>query len=754
LAVEAVTPRRVGWTTTDSVDLSYPATDMYDTVRTFGPGGQPGAVHATEGSPSFLLTYEGLGGSVTPTVGGNLSGIVYPSGTTVELTATPAPGATFLYWEVNGVRDVETLTATFTIDKETKVRAFCGLMVTKKLDGLENTPGDMTLRGAINLLNAGSGGFISFDNALKGDTLVLTMDDAAYTSGGTTALGISKTIRILGNQTTLRLSQTQRRFLYISAGANVEITGIHFTGLSTTAGTGVAIDNRGTLTLKSCVFTNNATVYGAIINYYQLNLYGCTFYNNKSNNTGTAGAIYNNGAGQVVNLAGNFFWGSTSGTSTDRYHIYNNGGILNSYGYNQFDYQYSYSSVALTGEGMSGGSSVQRNFFVAPGDTAIDPTLLLSAQMLPATLRPIKGRSLEHRIDLLPANYPTADFYGDPISVVPKAAAGAVQQPTDKNHIITLSYTGIGAIAESSTVIDGLGMVDNGATLSILATPTITNSNSRLTSWTINGTASANSVSGPITYTINSVQGDYTIRANFNFVVVNTLDAGPGSLRDMVAQCLAVGGGDIYFADSLVGKTIKLETRINIPVTTNPANGNINIIAPYVSVGDKGITLDGQGKTQLIYTSGGGTLTMERIRFTNGYTLADLGSAVRAEKIIVLKSCIFDNNLNSSPSTNYGGALNVSTNATLLGCSFVSNTGVYGAGLTTRGGTTYVQGCVFDGNASTLIPPQSSAVYLDGGTFSSGGYNVYNGGNNFTTAAQFAATDRMISSSLTIVDRV
>jgi hypothetical protein len=128
-------------------------------------------------------------------------------------------------------------------------------------------------------------------------------------------IDISSSITIEGNGITLSKSDewddsmNDKRLMTIFSVSKIIIRRVHFKDSDEGA-----INNRGTLSLESCIFSCNQLKYGsggAIENDGPLTVKGCTFYDNSaasnSNSMNSGGAIYNSGRGQIKELIGNLF---------------------------------------------------------------------------------------------------------------------------------------------------------------------------------------------------------------------------------------------------------------------------------------------------------------------------------------------------------------------------------------------------------------------------------------------------------------
>jgi hypothetical protein len=283
------------------------------------------------------------------------------------------------------------------MNKHVKMQAVFGrvVTVTNLNDDMysETTPG--TLRHA--LANAQDFDIIRFSGVTPGNSTVelydrLIINKSITIEGGgititrkaswTTVDGSSQLLRTVGNYT------------------DVIIHRVHFKSGRTT-GPGAAIDiykNRGSLTLESCIFSDNQTNnWGGAINIDSalgkiiLNIKGCTFYGN----TGYGGgAICTNDSGSTLTLTGNLFYGNAD-TNYGRPIVSVPYVISN--GYNTVD-------VPLgTGGNQSGWNP-------APTDKTFTDLSITGIPLNTATFTPVSGLSI---IPSAPEGFPSTDFYGN-----------------------------------------------------------------------------------------------------------------------------------------------------------------------------------------------------------------------------------------------------------------------------------------------------------------------------------------------------
>ncbi|MBL9143866.1 MAG: hypothetical protein JNM99_09310 [Verrucomicrobiaceae bacterium] len=177
------------------------------------------------------------------------------------------------------------------------------------------------------------------------------------------------------------------------------------------------------------------------------------------------------------------------------------------------------------------------------------------------------------------------------------------------------------------------------------------------------------------------ITGSVTIKDAF--VVTNTNDLGPGSLRQALTDAANHAGADaVAFASSLSGQTITFGSEIIVTDT-----GGVTVDA--TSVGS--MTLSGNNTTRLFRVSSGGVLNLQRLVLTEA-------------------------NGNGTAADGYGGAMlmNSGTVVTATDCVFTANAATFGGAimnydtLVATGGTLTLRRCTFFGNTASQ---RGGAVY-------------------------------------------
>jgi len=309
-------------------------------------------------------------------------------------------------WNVNGIK----------VENNKQINVFIVKDFTDN-DNAQNRPG--TFRHAIT--NARDNDYICFSGVRPGiDTIALT-----------SALPeINRNLTIEGNGITLtrdsdmpvnNASQMLRTRL-----CDVKISRVHFKdGRAINLGAVIFIYENTTVTFESCIFSGNETSFfsvndingGAIFNAGTLIVRGCTFYNNRVGNRGSGRAlgasIWTNHPGASVSIHGNIFYNNRAfgGTNWENHVVY---GPVAANSFNVVDVPM---GIARTQSGFGAGT----------GDISI-----LSNPASRFNYKIISRRGAERIIANVPPDYPTVDFYGNPI---PKenASAGAVQAIDEDN---------------------------------------------------------------------------------------------------------------------------------------------------------------------------------------------------------------------------------------------------------------------------------------------------------------------------------
>jgi hypothetical protein len=333
----------------------------------------------------------------------------------VTITATVAEGYQLGYWLVDGTNAGSTNPLQLTLTKHTFVQAvFESVLVVDNFTSDSETV-ERTLRYAI--ANAQNGDIIRLDGVTPGETVIELTSRLP---------NITKTITIEGNGVTITraatwaTTNTTSQMMYINnAAAEVTISQVWFKdGRATSYGGAINI-NAGTVNLESCIFSGNQTTGdyargGAIYlgsGTLDVNVKGCTFYNNSSSSNGYGGGICLWDG--TLTLSGNLFYGNTAGAGPVVYRLSGTATSTSSRGYNVVDAAFG------TGSAQSGfaanTTNPDRTLATILGSNTTSPFADISDPANP-DLAPVSGLSTAtYGIPETwgPANMPATDFYGN-----------------------------------------------------------------------------------------------------------------------------------------------------------------------------------------------------------------------------------------------------------------------------------------------------------------------------------------------------
>jgi hypothetical protein len=542
-------------------------------------------------------------------------------------------------------------------------------------------------------------------DAADGDTIQVTLPKGSVITLTTVLPNITKSLTIEGNGVTLTQSGfplSSNTSLFYIYGDSSDITAVDLTirrvhfkdGLSGGyGGYGAAIYSQyATLSLESSIFSGNQSTNGSFAlggalyaPQSNLTILGCTFYNN----SGQQGGVLYSAA--TVTLAGNLFYGNTAKSYGN---ILQAVTTVTSLGYNVSD--------KVSGTDDTAGSG----FTFVTGDTTVN-TLPVSR----VSFKPTAGSAVLNKVNAsaIP-NYPTTDFYGDPIPAS-SATVGAVQTPiaAGAGYALGIQKQGPGTAAPSGATPDGDGLYTPGTQITLTATPA--SGTDYFAFWTVNG---VKQTGNPLQVTPSE---DTEVKAVFGRIVTvtsgtNGTNNNDGTLRGAIYN--AQDYDKIVLDGALTGQTITLSSALPNITTSLTIEGN-------------GVTLTrnfaGNNNTQLLYiNSGSADVTVRRVHFKDGRASSNGGAVVAVGGLLTLESCIFSGNQTSSNNAAGGTIYTYQAALTVLGCTFYNNSTPY------RGGAIYVSnsvitlaGNLFYGNTAGN---SGNVVYLESGTVTSLGYNV------------------------------
>jgi hypothetical protein len=543
-------------------------------------------------------------------------------------------------------------------------------------NGLDS--GDGSLRWAIEQAIERENSTIIIDSSVKTITLTSTLQIAPSDPDSPISLTIE------GNGVTITQdSPSEFRLLFVSEAHIITIRRVHFKGgKSLSDGAGGAIYNKAILTLESCIFSENQVDVsgGAINNCGTMVINGCTFYGNSAANSyggSYGGAIYNYESS--LSLTGNLFYGNTASSYTV---VYNG----TSGGYNVVD-------VPLGEESNQSGWTSGTDDQYIPGPTVMQKTF-----------KPFTGSKAVGVLTNLPADYPTIDFYGYPIT--PDAAAGAVQEI--ETNICTVTFdtgdTGINI---------GFVVVEQGE--KIEKTDDSVWSGYTFEGWYENQTYEGN----PWNFDSDTTpyKSTFTLYAKLEpKVLIN------GTLADKLGWLTTPGnarnGGEytIVLEDDI--SITPQELNFDVPVTIILKSKDANAI--------KTISLSSTGS---MFTIGAKvTLILENITLEgpSGDNTAALVKVVIGGKLIMENGSTITGNTNSGD----GGGVYVDSNST-----FIMNGGTISGNSTGAGG-----GGVYVGGGY----PSGGTFIMNGGTISGNTANAQGGGVYAGYSSTFTMTNGIV----------
>ena len=179
------------------------------------------------------------------------------------------------------------------------------------------------------------------------------------------------------------------------------------------------------------------------------------------------------------------------------------------------------------------------------------------------------------------------------------------------------------------------------------------------------------------------------------FVVSNTNDSGPGSLRQEILDANAQSGANTITFDPTAFATAQTITLTSGQLELSNTSGTETITGPAA-----GVTVSGGGNSRVFQVDGGVTASISGLTITGGSVTGQHGGGVynRGGNLTLNNVTISGNNDGNGG----GGGLGVSSGTTTLtNCTVSGNTSVgKGGGLGVYSGTTSLTNCTLSGNSA------------------------------------------------------
>lgn len=230
------------------------------------------------------------------------------------------------------------------------------------------------------------------------------------------------------------------------------------------------------------------------------------------------------------------------------------------------------------------------------------------------------------------------------------------------------------------------------------------------------------------------------------FTVINTNDAGAGSLRQAVLGANAAVGADTVSFDPAVFSTPQTITLTSVINIDGPGSDTLTINGPGAAL----LTVSGNSAVRIFYLAGGETASINNMTLTLGIPVNN-GGAIQNDGGVLNLSNI---TITASSAPN-GGAITNPVGSTLnaTNCTFSNNIaiGAAGGGAILNGGTLNVTGSTFSGNTSQggggaiRSDGAGGTVTVDGSTFTNN--TSRNGGNSPGGGALYSSSITTITAS-------
>jgi len=497
--------------------------------------------------------------------------------------------------------------------------------------------GSGSLRFAAFLVNFGVTNRITFSNTLSGQTILLTSGQIVLSSNVTIdASSLTNGIQINGNN--------HSRIFEISNNATVVLNSLTLTNGNDNNDPnygGGGILNFGTLTVTNCVFTGN-----------QAN--GITDDGEPTGGNG-GGGIYSPGTLTVNN---------STFTGNQANDVYDGGGGI-------FNYE---GTLTVNNSTFTGNQAKGTDGGGGGGILCIFGSLTVNNSTFTANQADYAGGGINANSRLTNCIfYANTANYGDELSGNITIANCLLGPESYTNSVDTAhaSYTLINSVTNANPLLAPLGNY-GGPTQTMPpepGSPAIDAGTDSVTSFLTTDQRGLPRKSGAHV-DIGAVEDQ---SGQYYSIVENTLDAGPGSLRQVISN--APAGATVTFVPSLSGQIITL------------TSGQIvlsNSVYIYGTGLSNGVLINGNGTSRIFQVNSGTTAIMEYLTLTNGNPgSANFGGAIlnASGTLLELAACTLANN-----SSGQGGAIENEGTCVLLECTITGNHAVTTGGVSGNGG--------------------------------------------------------------------
>ena len=174
--------------------------------------------------------------------------------------------------------------------------------------------------------------------------------------------------------------------------------------------------------------------------------------------------------------------------------------------------------------------------------------------------------------------------------------------------------------------------------------------------------------------------GSFSVSIPGTFIVINTNDSGPGSLRDALDKSNKTSGADLITFDTALFSTPQT---INLTTGQIPIYDSVTISGP----GAKNVTISGAATASAInrifYIDTPGTVTISGVTLTGGNVTGSGGAILQATSHLILNDSVLSGNkasLNGGAIYMYASSAKLTINTSTLSGNLASGSGNYDGG--------------------------------------------------------------------------